>query len=372
VNKVLVAGASGLVGQAALRSFAALPGWECVGVSRRTPGIAGAQSLSLDLLDGNACEDALQEVGSGVTHLVFAAAFERPGLIDGWFDAESIERNAAMLRNLFLPLEQVATGLQHVSLLQGTKAYGIHAPELGTVGLHVPLRERDPRRIHPNFYFVQEDFLRARQARADWGLTILRPTVVFGDAPGANMNPLLAIGVYAALERELGRPLDFPGGTYSVSVAQEAVDCALVGDALTWAATAPTARGRTFNLTNGDTFNWPSVWPAIAASFGMEVGSHRPVSLASDLPERGDEWARIRTKYGLTGPPAIEELVGRNSLIYADWILNPGRSAPGILNSTIAIRQAGYTGCMDTEDMFRSWFARLQDGSVLPPAPVIE
>jgi nucleoside-diphosphate-sugar epimerase len=307
-----------------------------------------------------------------VTHLVFAASFERPGLIDGWFDAESIERNAAMLRNLFLPLEQVATGLQHVSLLQGTKAYGFHHPELGTVGLHIPLRERDPRRIHPNFYFVQEDFLRERQAKADWDLTILRPTVVFGDAPGSNMNPLLAIGVYAALERERGRPLDFPGGTYSVSMAQEAVDCALVGEALTWAATSPTARGGTFNLTNGDTFNWPSVWPAIAECLGMEVGSHRPVSLASDLPRRSGEWARIRAKYGLAGPPAIEELVGRNSLIYADWILNPGRTAQGILNSTIAIRQAGYTGCIDTEDMFRSWFARIQDGSVLPEAAAFQ
>ena len=67
-------------------------------------------------------------------------------------------------------------------------------------------------------------------------------------------------------------------------------------------------------IQHGDTFNWPSVWPAIAECFGMEVGSHRPVSLASDLPRRSGEWARIRTKYSLAGPPAIEALVGRNSL----------------------------------------------------------
>ena len=36
-NKVLVAGASGLVGYAAVRHFASLPDWDVVAVSRRAP-----------------------------------------------------------------------------------------------------------------------------------------------------------------------------------------------------------------------------------------------------------------------------------------------------------------------------------------------
>jgi hypothetical protein len=37
-----------------------------------------------------------------------------------------------------------------------------------------------------------------------------------------------------------------------------------------------------------------------------------------------------------------------------------------VLNSTIAVRQAGFTECLDTEDMFRAIFRRLRDSRVLP------
>ena len=44
----------------------------------------------------------------GVTHLVYAALHEVPGLFAGWVDEEAIERNGAMLRNLFGPLSEAA------------------------------------------------------------------------------------------------------------------------------------------------------------------------------------------------------------------------------------------------------------------------
>ena len=48
-NKVLVAGASGLVGFAAVRHFASLEDWDVVGVSRRIPdGLDGATLLSVE------------------------------------------------------------------------------------------------------------------------------------------------------------------------------------------------------------------------------------------------------------------------------------------------------------------------------------
>jgi nucleoside-diphosphate-sugar epimerase len=339
-------------------------------VSRRATAVAGTTVIGLDLLDRRGCELFAEEHGKEITHLVYAAVSERPGMVDGWFDQTSIERNASMLRNLFHPLERGATGLEHVSLLQGTKAYGIHHPALGLDGLHLPLREREPRRDHPNFYFAQEDYLLDRQRTGRWGLTVLRPTVVYGDAAGSNMNPLLAIGVYAALEREQGRALDFPGHTYESTRAQEAVDCDLVADALAWAAEAPEARGATFNVTNGDTFNWPSVWPSIAESFGMAPGVQRPMSFVDDLAGRDAEWRRLHERHGLSGPTSIIDLVGANSLLYADWAFNAGLSTSGVLNSTIALRRAGFNDCLDTEDMFTSWFRRLQDGTVLPRRPV--
>ena len=286
-KRVLVAGASGLVGYAAVRHFATLPGWEAVGVSRRVPvGLPPeAELLSVDLLDEEACERAFGAM-SNVTHLVYAALQEIPGLMPGWVDPEVIERNARMLRNLFEPLSRAASGLEHVSLLHGTKAYGLHHPSIGAKGVRVPLREREPRREHPNFYFEQEDYLRERQAEGGWGLTTWRPTVIYGDAPGNHMNAVPVIGAYAALLREEGRALDFPGRPGAPTL-REAVDADLVAHALSWATTEPAAWGETFNLTNGDVFMWENVWPAIAETLGMEAGEAAPLVAGGGDAEAG-------------------------------------------------------------------------------------
>ncbi len=368
-NRVLIAGASGLVGYAAVRHFATLPGWEAVGVSRRIPvGLPEeAELLSVDLLDEEACERAFGAM-SGVTHLVYAALQEIPGLMPGWVDPEVMEGNARMLRNLFEPLARAASGLEHISLLHGTKAYGLHHPSVGAKGVKVPLREREPRKEHPNFYFLQEDYLRERQAEGGWGLTTWRPTVIYGDAPGNNMNPIPVVAAYAALLREEGRPLDFPGRPGAPTL-REAVDADLVAHALSWATTEPAAWGETFNLTNGDVFMWENVWPAIAETLGMEAGESRPVSLAEEMPKREADWAALVERRGLSAPANLLEFTGYNSLVYADTVLGaPNRPPLPILNSTIKARQAGFTECMDTEDMFRKWFSRLQETGAIPPA----
>jgi nucleoside-diphosphate-sugar epimerase len=368
-NTVVVAGASGLVGHAAAQHFASLPGWQVIGLARRSPAdIAGATMLSVDLSDRRACENVVSRL-TGVTHLVFAALYEVPGLSAGWFDPTAIDRNAQMLRNVIEPLENVAVNLEHVSLLQGTKAYGIHHPSIGYAGASNPLREREPRRDHPNFYFVQEDYLRERQQAASWGLTIFRPTVVYGDAPGNHMNPIPVLGAYAALLRDEGSPLAFPGGPRS-RVLREAVDVELLAHALAWAATSPAARDSTFNVTNGDVFLWHNVWAVIAAEMGMAVGEDSPLSLLTELPRRAGQWAAMVERENLRAPSEIMEFVGHNSLVYTDRLLNDiGRPATPTLHSTIAIRQAGFAECMDTEDLFAKWMRRLQDNHVLPPGP---
>ena len=128
---VLVAGASGLVGYAAIRQFLEVGGCEVIAVSRRRPanlgyvGIDGARFIAADLTDAAACAATFGCL-TGVTHVVYAALHERPGLVAGWREAEQIAINDAMLRNLLGPLERASPGLRHVSLLQGTKAYGVH------------------------------------------------------------------------------------------------------------------------------------------------------------------------------------------------------------------------------------------------------
>jgi nucleoside-diphosphate-sugar epimerase len=144
---VLIAGASGLVGSAAVRQFTQLPDWEVIGVSRRTPpSCARATFMSVDLTDYRQCADVFSRL-TDVTYLVYTAVNEKPGLEEGWKDRDQMRLNLSMLENLFTPLEAAAPGLLHVSLLQGTKAYGAHLSRIA-----VPARERAPRHPHENFY----------------------------------------------------------------------------------------------------------------------------------------------------------------------------------------------------------------------------
>ena len=129
-----------------------------MGVSRRIPeGLERAKIVPVDLLDAAKCVDAFGAM-SDVTHLVYAALYEKPGLIAGWRERDQMEINLAMLRDLFEPLEAAAPRLEHVTLLQGTKAYGSHIE-----AVPVPARERLPRHPHENFYWLQEDYLKAKQ-----------------------------------------------------------------------------------------------------------------------------------------------------------------------------------------------------------------
>lgn len=369
-KKVLIVGVSGLVGYAAARYFSAQTGWDVVGVSRRLPQLDRVICISLDLLDRDQCHRVLSTLGD-VTHVVYAAVRELPGLAPGRFDPDTIRLNGDMLMNVMDPLLSVAVGFEHISLLQGTKAYGLYHSDTDYESVKSPLLEREPRREHPNFYFVQEDYLLDKRKERPWSATVWRPTVIYGEAIGNNMNPIPALAAYAAILREQGEPLHFPGREASPAVA-EALDADLLARALGWAAVAPEARNQTFNLTNGDVFGWQYVWPAISEAMGMEVGEHRPACLAEMLPRWQCCWARIVEKYDLLAPWDLMEFVGVNSAVYTDSQLlgadkrGPRRPVP-ILNSTIKVRRAGFHGCVDSEEMFVKLFRTMQDRRLIPP-----
>src|ERR1700733_13940690 len=159
-KQILIAGASGLVGYAAIRHFDADPDCDVIAVSRRAPdNMHGARFLPLDLNDAAACEQLAANL-PGITHLVYAALYERPALVAGWREREQIEINERMFRNVFDPLQQHAKNLRHVTLLQGTKAYGVHVRPLA-----VPAREnRSEMHQQPNFYLLESGKSLARFA----------------------------------------------------------------------------------------------------------------------------------------------------------------------------------------------------------------
>lgn len=361
MSTVLVAGASGLVGTAAIESFLAREDTEVIAVSRRAPEVDNPRPfrhLAVDLQDVDACAQAFGGL-SEVTHVVYTAVYEKPGLVPGWTERDQMETNLRMLQNLLRPLTEAA-GLRHLSLLQGTKAYGIHLHPM-----RVPARERFPRDQHENFYWLQEDYVRELAAEQGWSFTILRPQLIVGPNYGVVMNLPPVIGAYAALCREEGRPFAFPGG---VAYAWEAVDVRLVGDALTWAAHSPVAAGETFNLTNGEVFEWRDLWPALADTLGVETGPDEPLSLAQCLPAKAAEWDRLVERHGLR-PIPMQALLGE-SHHYADFCFAYGADSPPppAFVSTVKIRNAGFTDAYDTEESFCHWLRVLMDRRVLPRA----
>ena len=193
MSKVFIVGASGLVGTAAANSFINA-GWEVVATSRRAPQFieGNYQHLPLDLTDTQACANALSTI-KDISHVVYSAVFELPGLVAGWSDPLQIETNTQMIKNLVQPL--LSDGqLQHFTLLQGTKAYG------GSVQpMRVPAREDQERVEHPNFYWPQEDFTQESAAQHGFNYTILRPQLIVGPNYGVVMNLPPIIGAYAAL-----------------------------------------------------------------------------------------------------------------------------------------------------------------------------
>src|SRR5215831_20156761 len=274
-KKVVVAGATGLVGNAALRHFG---GGEVVALSRRKPrDLYGARHVALDLTDAAQCAAVAGEL-KGTTHLIYAALYEEPNLVDGWRDQRQITINDHMLRNLMGALEPVSPALKHVALLQGTKAYGVHVRPLT-----VPAREgRSEMYEQPNFYWAQENFLREAQQGRPWHFSILRPVLIVGLAMGGAMDLIPPLGVYAAMLREKGRPLDYPGGAARVT---QAVDVDLLARAIAWSGEAEAARNEAFNVANGDVFTWENIWPAIADALDMTPGKAVPLSLAQEYPK---------------------------------------------------------------------------------------
>lgn len=355
---VLIVGASGLVGTAAARSFLD-EGWQVITASRRLPELLAGKKfrhISLDLQNLQACRLAVPGLAD-VTHVVYTAVYELPGLIQGWADPHQIGTNGRMLRNLLEPLSEVAA-LQHVTVLQGTKAYGI------TVGpMRVPARESQPRVEHPNFYWLQEDYIKEKSERSDFAYTIFRPQLIVGPNHGVVMNLPPVVGVYAAVRQHEGLPFSYPGGMGGV---WEAVDARLVGNACLWAATHPEADGEIYNLTNGEVFMWRDMWPAIADTLGVTVGEDESISMAEYLPARSRSWDEIVKKHGLQAL-SMDTLLGE-SHHYADFVFNHGndQAPPPAFVSTVKIKQAGFTETWNSEESFCYWLSDLQRRKVLP------
>ena len=346
----LIAGATGAASKRLIEVLLESPEWKVIGVSRN-PGTSADPRLTFvkaDLLDAADTRRALAGCHT-ITHAFYTA---RAKFGEG--GVEDVEPNVAMVRNMIDAAEAASPALEHVHLVEGLKWYDVWLRPVRT-----PAREDDPRHMPPNFYYSQEDLLRERQAGKRWTWSASRPDYIYDFSPERPRNIVSTIGVWAAMCREMGTPLDFPGKPACWSALMEISDATNFARAVAWMATAPAARNQAYNVTDVDTFRWRWLWPKVAALFDMPVGEVRPIALAGWMQDKGPVWDRIVQKHGLVAN-RMDDLV---SWSFADFFL--GRETD-IVTSTTKIRSHGFHGFVDTEQAILRYLQQYRDARILP------
>ncbi|TPW27874.1 SDR family oxidoreductase [Martelella alba] len=343
----LVAGGLGVIGRNLVTYLADRLGWTVTALSRREPDFeTAAHYLSVDLTDETAARLAIAAAGP-FTHVFYAAyqEFDDP--------KAQVDVNLAMLKNCISAAEAVSPALERVLLYEGAKYYGAHLGAFAT-----PAHEDDPRVMPPLFYYDQEDWLKAFARGKAWSFVVLRPDVVCGFAIGNPMNLAMVIAVYAAISKELGLPLRFPGSPTCYGKLAQVTDAAQLAEGSVFAATKAPA-DTAYNLTNGDIFRWSHLWKRIAAYFDMDPAEPMPISLATMMADKAPLWGAIKAKYGLADVPFDKVAAwGFGDFIFnCDW---------DVISSTTRIRQAGFASAVDSETMFIRLFDEFRERKIIP------
>ncbi|MGB3745406.1 MAG: SDR family oxidoreductase [Xanthobacteraceae bacterium] len=344
---------AGATGAAATRLIEELlrQKWRVIGVSRKAPGIKADGELTYlpaDLLDGNGLKVAISPYRD-ITHLFFTAraSHEETGV-------EPVAENVAMLRNALDAVEATSSLLEHVHLVEGTKWYGMHLGNFKT-----PARENDPRHLPPNFYYDQQDLITERQKGKRWTWSASRPYFLIDFAPDRPRNVVSVVGAYAAICRELGLPLNFPGTDTCWHSLSEATDARQLARAMVFLSTWGTAHNEAFNVTNGDLFRWKHLWPRIARLFDMPCGEVQTLSLAQWMADKGPVWEQIVRQHKLKCCRLDEVALWA----FGDFAF---RQSCDVISSITKIRTLGFHDTVDTEELYLAILRQYREARLLP------
>lgn len=136
----------------------------------------------------------------------------------------------------------------------------------------------------PNFYYTQQNILKAAAKTGGFQWIVTYPNDVIGVARGNFMNLSTAMALYAAVSRELGGELEFPGSETFYTRFDSFTSSKLHAAFSLWAMLEPAAGNQAFNVVNGDVQSWSNLWPRVAQKFGCKIPSRqfeRPTPAAS-------------------------------------------------------------------------------------------
>jgi nucleoside-diphosphate-sugar epimerase len=348
-RSALVVGGSGLLGGNLIRRIAGENNWRITSLSRRPVETAlPVRHVAADLLDRTSLE-AQAHALSDITHVFFCSRAVAQGY------AISVDANTAMLENLLDVMLPGAPALRHVQLVHGLKWYGTH---IGAIKL--PAKESDPPHADSSFYLSQQDMLVKRQAGQQWSWSTVRPHFICAVATDSPSNLVAVLGTFAAILRELGQDLWFPGSEQAFDAITNVADIDLLTKFMVWAATAPNCANNAFNVANGDCFRWRDVWPRIARQFGMAPGGVQPTDLVRFMADKSAVWDAIVSNHGIRSTPfamMADWNFAENNVFGLNW---------DIFASTVKAHRFGFPDMVDSEEMFDRLFARYRALKILP------
>ncbi|RSL48022.1 hypothetical protein CEP54_013103 [Fusarium duplospermum] len=340
--------------------------------------------VHLDLTaEAETMSDDLKDVEAD--YVFFAAYLEQDS------EEESTRVNA-------LEITGRASSIKRFVLVTGAKNYGVH---LGRV--KILMQETDPwlpePPFPPNFYYRQQRILHefCEKHGIEWNVTY--SSEVLGFAKGNFMNFGSAIAIYAAVSKELGDELVFPGSEEFYTNVTVFTDATLHAQFSRWAALEPRAANEAFNVVNGDVESWMNLWPRVAKYFGLTVPADqflRDTPLASERPlqpeppasvlakeiglqdsvpqsyirQRIDlvKWSQTEQVQNAWKKMADREGLDPSALNKASWAFAGfawGRDYNVVLNMTKS-RKLGWTGYLDSWENLESIFDTLQKEKVIP------
>ena len=310
----------------------------------------------------------------------------------------------AMLRNFLeaLQITGAIKSLKRIVLVTGAKQYGLQFGRTKNPMVESDPRIDDPGRP-PNFYYYQQDILKEMAASASWDWVVTYANDVIGFASNNFMNLTTTLGLYAAVSKEMGGELTWPGGETFYHAATSFTDSKLHAAFCLWAALEPKCGNQTFNVVNGDVESWQSLWPKVAARFGCTVPKDQlsrkldpSLSTLQDLSDKPPIMLQA-SSMGLEGSSLLKPstLEGRIDVtkwsqredVKAAWMRLAKRKvldedvfarAPwgfllfvlgrdyDIIISMSKAREYGWTGYKDTWTAFDEVFSELESAGMLP------
>lgn len=361
----LVVGVTGIVGNslAEILPLSDTPGgpWKVYGVARRPRPNWNldhpVEYIQCDISNTADTQAKLAQL-TDVTHIFYVTWALR------FTEAENIEANNLMFRNVLQAVIPNALNLKHVCLQTGLKHYVGPFELVGKIEPHdTPYTEDLPRLSAPNFYYDLEDILAGEVAKKE-GVTwsVHRPDIIFGFSPHSLMNIIVTLSVYAAICKHEGAPLMFPGTKEAWNCYAIASDADLVAEQEIWACVEPNAQNQAFNIHNADYFKWKHLWKVLAEQFGIEKygfeeGGKR-ATLAERMKDKGPVWEEIVKKNQLF-PTKLEEVGGW-------WYVDTMLSGDAFISCMNKSKEHGFLGFRNSTKSFVHWIGKMRSQKVIP------